>query len=176
MLSSPRKRGPIITVSGIWVPACAGTTSEGWRISSDRLQHRRSRLHFGEARGAVLERELVAAPQFHIPVLVDMRRRPGRIDRQPTARERDRKQRRAGQRRDHVDGAEPPWVGGDGAACGGERLRGLSDEGYPLRQYDVHAESLPHPCEHGIPRLGLPRDQASGARSTIEHEIAGEIP
>src|SRR6516225_2061810 len=27
MLSSPRKRGPMITTSGIWVPACAGTTA-----------------------------------------------------------------------------------------------------------------------------------------------------
>ena len=26
MLSSPRKRGPKTTASGIWVPACAGTT------------------------------------------------------------------------------------------------------------------------------------------------------
>src|SRR6516164_3012548 len=103
------------------------------------LQHRRSRLHFGEARGALLERELVAAPQFHIPVLVDMRRRPGRVDRQPTAREGDRKQRRAGQRRDRVGGAELPWVAGDAAACGCERLRGLSDEGDSLRQYEVRA-------------------------------------
>src|SRR5262245_23701584 len=27
MLSSPRKRGPITTTSGIWIPACAGTTA-----------------------------------------------------------------------------------------------------------------------------------------------------
>src|SRR5262245_36103471 len=30
LLSSPRKRGPITTVSGIWVPACAGTTVFIW--------------------------------------------------------------------------------------------------------------------------------------------------
>src|SRR5262249_16009956 len=28
ILSSPRKRGPITTASGIWVPACAGTTGD----------------------------------------------------------------------------------------------------------------------------------------------------
>src|SRR5262249_58633668 len=28
ILSSPRKRGPITTASGIWVPACAGTTAD----------------------------------------------------------------------------------------------------------------------------------------------------
>jgi hypothetical protein len=26
--SSPRKRGPMSTTSGIWVPACAGTTAD----------------------------------------------------------------------------------------------------------------------------------------------------
>src|SRR5262245_31344699 len=34
ILSSPRTRGPITTGSGIWVPACAGTTSSLLRLGS----------------------------------------------------------------------------------------------------------------------------------------------
>src|SRR6516225_6580328 len=138
------KRGGWIAGSS---PAMTDASWAPTRSLLNRLQHRRGRLHFGEASGAVLERELVAAPEFHIPVLVDMRRRPGRIDRQRTARERDRDECRAGQRRHRVHGAEPPRVGGDGGGCGDERLRGLSDEGYALRQYEVRAENLAHPRE-----------------------------
>ena len=41
------------------------------------LQHRRRRLQLGETVGATFERELVAAPLLHVPILVDMRGRPG---------------------------------------------------------------------------------------------------
>src|SRR5262245_17137972 len=37
-LSSPRKRGPITTVSGIWIPACAGMTPSYWRDSAPILE------------------------------------------------------------------------------------------------------------------------------------------
>src|SRR5262249_11112727 len=37
MLSSPRKRGPITTASGIWVPACAGTTAPRFRCARETL-------------------------------------------------------------------------------------------------------------------------------------------
>src|SRR5262249_61291256 len=83
---------------------------------------------------------------------------------------------RAARRRHRVHGAKPPRVGGDGGGCGDERLRGLSDEGYALRQYEVRAENLAHPREHGIPRVGLPRDQAGGSRGTTEDPAPGEIP
>src|SRR5262245_19229739 len=50
-LSSPRKRGPITTVSGIWVPAFAGTTAGQICRAQDSTSHAtgsRTRTGFGE--------------------------------------------------------------------------------------------------------------------------------
>ena len=48
----------------------------------ERVEHARSRLHLGETVGAALQRQLVAAPEIHVPVLVDMRRGPRLVDRE----------------------------------------------------------------------------------------------
>ena len=61
------------------------------RRGSGRPQHQAGRLHLGEAEGAALERERIAAPEVHVPVFVDMRgaprRRPHRAGRRaPRAR------------------------------------------------------------------------------------------
>jgi len=54
------------------------------RVSGrQRPQHHRRRFEFGEPIGATLSCEIVAPPLLYIPVLIDVRRGPRRLDRQP---------------------------------------------------------------------------------------------
>src|SRR5262245_7719383 len=55
---------------------------------SGALQHHRSGSHLGKAKGAPLQCELVATPSVHVPVFVDMGRRPRLVERQSSAGER----------------------------------------------------------------------------------------
>src|SRR6266536_4482846 len=103
------------------------------------------RLHLGEAEGAALERQRVAAPLLEIPVLVDMGRVPCVFDLEPAAQHRECQQRRPGQRRHRVQCPEPPRVVGDGAPRGGERSRRLLDEHHALREHEIRAELLARP-------------------------------
>src|SRR4029077_14741849 len=89
--------------------------------TSGRLQYGGGGLHLGETRRAALERKLVAAPEIHIPVFVDMGRRPGHIDGEDAPRERRRNQCRAGERGDRVDRTQPPWIARNGFVRGGKR-------------------------------------------------------
>src|SRR5580698_11546150 len=70
------------------------------------LQHRRGGLQLGMPIGAAFERKLVAAPLLHVPIFVDMRGRPGLVGRDASLRQRQRKQRRAGERRHRMHRAE----------------------------------------------------------------------
>src|SRR5262249_17858980 len=56
-------------------------------------KHHRRDLHLAEEGGAALPGERIAAPEIHIPVLVDVRGRPCFVDRQRTGRQRQRDQR-----------------------------------------------------------------------------------
>src|SRR5215213_9611830 len=92
-------------------------------------EYRYGGLHLQEARGATLYREFVAAPEVHVPVLVDMRGGPRLLGSELLRRDRERDERRAGERGDHVRGAEAPRIG---------RNRGARRcEGAP-RLLDVH--------------------------------------
>src|SRR2546430_17595886 len=83
----------------------------------------------------MIERDLAAAPEFHVPVLVDKGGAPGGVDRKPAVEQRQGNQCRARQRRDHVHGAEPPKLlrirrfARDRGARGGKRRGGLRGKG-----------------------------------------------
>src|SRR5690349_6419622 len=79
-------------------------------------QHGPGCLHVGEARRAALQCELVATPELHVPVFVDMRCGPGLLDCELACRHAKRDQRRAGERGDQMHGAEPPRVRRNGRA------------------------------------------------------------
>src|SRR4051795_252285 len=94
--------------------------------SSREGEDGRRRLHVGKAGGAARQRNLVAAPQLHVPILVDVRCRPGFLNAELSHRERECDQRRASERGNEVHRAEPPRVRRDGGAEGGDgalRLR-----------------------------------------------------
>jgi hypothetical protein len=51
-----------------------------------KAQHRCRGFEFGETEGAAFERERITAPLLHVPILVDVRRLPGFLDRQASPR------------------------------------------------------------------------------------------
>ena len=56
-------------------------TRNAGTIPSVETQEQRCRsLHFGESRGTAFERHLIATPQFHVPIFVDMGRKPSLVD------------------------------------------------------------------------------------------------
>src|SRR5262245_16844899 len=123
-VSSPRKRGPMVPqagASGIWVPACAGTTDHSWpsRHLGDRQRSRRAGLQAGELL-ARRHREVVDGVRRHQRIGGGRRRRAvvdpdvgglgarGDADLVGLRAERRRRLRRAGERK-----------GGVGAEAGG---------------------------------------------------------
>src|SRR5262245_38468122 len=147
-----------------------------WRPSgAQQLHHARRRPHLGLAIGAALERDLVAAPLRHVPVLVDVRGGPGLRDRKPAGEESERNQRRAGERGDRMGGAEPPDVARDGGTSGGERNLRLGNVYHPCPRAKLRAERVARPGHQRIPGRLLPADQPLRGFGTIEDEIGGEI-
>ena len=71
-------------------------------------KHRNRRVELGAAIGAAFERRIVAPPLRHLPVLVDMRGGPGGLGVERVVRERQRQQRRSGERGDRRHRAQPP--------------------------------------------------------------------
>src|SRR4051794_22227901 len=133
------------------------------------------RLHVGEAGGAARQRNLVAAPQLHVPVLVDMRGGPRVIDAKLTRRERKRDQRRAGERGDEVDRAEPPRLQRNCGANRGNRSLRLRHEHHAFAEYEARAMRLARPGKHGIPVLRLRGDQSLRLGGAVTHEIGAEV-
>src|SRR5689334_5542459 len=148
---------------------------------AQRLQHACGGLHLGLAIGAALERELVAAPLRHVPVLVHMRGRPGVHDGKLTGEERQRDQRRAGERRDRMRRAEPPVVhrvsavARDDGSRRCERVLRLGKMHDPCPGSKVGTERLARPGDQWVPRGLLTADQSLWSLGTIENEIGGEI-
>src|SRR5215831_6027758 len=146
-----------------------------FRSGGEQIEHPRGGLHFGEPRGAALAREFILAPPLHVPVLVHMGGRPGGGRRKRAGRERERDQRRAGERRERVHGTEPPRLGRDGAARRRDRLRGLRDELHALRHHEGRTEALACEGKNRIPVLRLARRQRVRRRGPIADEIRAEI-
>ena len=75
---------------------------------------------------------------------------------------REREQRRAGQRRDGVERAEPPGIARDRGARGRERGFRLRHEHHPLRQHEARAQEFVRPGDDRIPSAGLSRNEPFG--------------
>src|SRR3954451_16711529 len=106
VICSPHER------SDIWgrAPMARSVSSGYGGLRGRTAQHARRRLHFGEAIGAPLERELVPAPLQHVPILIDVGGRPGFVQRQRAGGESERNEGRSRQRRHCVQGAEGPGI------------------------------------------------------------------
>jgi hypothetical protein len=64
-------------------------TPRGSRSIHSREQ-RGGGLHFGESKGSTFKRYLIATPQFHVPIFVDMSRTPRLIDVEPPMQDGER--------------------------------------------------------------------------------------
>src|SRR5690606_27532115 len=78
-------------------------------------------VHFRTAQLAAAEGLLVRAPMLDLPVLVDMGERPGAVGVDDVLGERQRQQRRAGERRHRVQAGERQWIA-EGGKRGGKSL------------------------------------------------------
>ena len=89
MVTGPAGQGDVAEMVlgiGAVVAVPVVVTDEAIRsISADYTRVDR-RLQLGEPKRAAIECELVAAPSLHIPILVDMRRLPHLVRREPVAR------------------------------------------------------------------------------------------
>src|SRR4051812_11087267 len=91
---------------------------------------------------------------------------PGLLARQSAMKDRKRDQRRAGQRRDSVQRAEPPKivrvarVARDGSGRSFERAFWLRNEGQFLGAYKTRAKRLTRPIEQRVPRCRLQGNQS----------------
>jgi len=88
---------------------------------------------------------------------------------------REREQRRAGQGRNGVEGAEPPRIARERGARRRKRGFRLRREHHPLRQHEARAEGFVRPGKDRIPRVGLSGDEPFGSFGAVAHEIGGEI-
>src|SRR4051812_4126094 len=77
-------------------------------LSAQGGQNQRGRVEFLAAEGAAVGCLLIAAPEIHVPVFVDMRRRPGLVRRETAGGQGQCEQRGAGQPGCDVEPAKPP--------------------------------------------------------------------
>src|SRR5215468_4744544 len=115
------------------------------------LEQDRRGLHFGEAKSTAVERHLIASPQFHVPILVDMGGTPSLIDVEAPPQDCECQQRGASQRRDGVHGAKPPGIHRDRGTRLPQRSVGLRNEHHAARDDERGAEHVARPCDDGIP-------------------------
>ena len=116
--------------------------------------------------------QVVLAPLRDVPVLVDMRGRPGGVEVEALVPERERHQRRAGDGGDRLSAPSRHGSSGQRRARGGERGRRLLDEHHALRQHEARAELVARPAHAPDPNaLACMRDQSRRAAGAIEHQI-----
>ena len=143
---------------------------------SRQRQYRRRRLHLGEALGAARRAQARRGPTAHVPVLVDVRGRPGLVELKPAVRERKRDQRRAGQRRDDVDGAEPPRLGRDRGARRRDRAaRGCATNITPSASTKRAPSVVARPGAGPGPSAAPALHQPVGLLGAVADEIRAEI-
>ena len=145
------------------------------RSGLQKAQHRCRGFEFGETEGAAFERERITAPLLHIPVLVDVRRLPGFLDRQASPRQGESNERRAGERRRHAERPEAPGVAGNGGAGAGERvfiLGNVNDTHFRAQRCAKHVAC---PGKDGVPMLRLPCDEPRRRTGAIANKIGAKI-
>ena len=156
--------------------AAAEAIRPGTKPVRTALQHTRRRLRSrrGETRGGRAQRRrgpmtTSASPRRHA-----RRPRPPRVDR--ALRQRQREQRRAGQRRDRGDGGRDATTSvGIAARAASIVSRWLGGKDDAFDQHEARAEFLMRPGQHRVPMLRLPRHQSRRRLGAIAQQIGAEI-
>ncbi|BAB47940.1 mll0337 [Mesorhizobium japonicum MAFF 303099] len=129
--------------------------------------------HVAFAGGASRDRFGVLPPMFDLPILVDMAGGPGSLGVELAEIDRQRQQRRTGQRGHEVDGGQPQRLGAliEMTAQNGDRLTRLLDMDDPLGKVEASPQCSAHPIDDRIPLLVLPLDQPLGGVGAVTEQI-----
>ena len=104
-----------------------------------------------------------------------MRGRPGFVGGDAPLCQRERQQRRAGERRHRMQRAEPPRIARNGGAGGGERGFGLSHMDDAFGEQQARAKNVARPFDDRIPMARLTLDEAARRAGAVTNKIGCQI-